>query len=610
MPATKITELTAISTVNTTVDPLPIVDVSDTTQASSGTTKKITVSQIDAAIFGASGSKAIVVDNVAALKALTVSGITDGQLYITRGYYSDNDGGQGAYIYDSASAASDNGGTVIAPTAGSGRFLLQYSGPVNVLQWGAKNTNADASITTAAIQAAVSFVTANQKKAFFPKGTYLLNDSIKIAGQTSRWALEGESRQTTLLQSVVAGDSMPIFEFQGGEITEFNISNFFCEWNTANSVTGYKGCAFFFTTGTGSLGVGVYNFTIENISSVYGFRFFSNYNLSSSTSSGTNIWGATLRKISTSYMRGGSIVLTNAGSGGHPNFEVQSFYVIGKTDGQPVASSPYTYSEPIFNFNGGVNGLQFSDVEINGVSTTSHLFSIVGGPGSSCVFQNSRIENVRFKQNYFGALDINNIGTTINGFEYSAVYVDAGVATQIVRFISNDGVGHKLAIVNLDNSNNAGYPTFNLGAGASVYIVDATPGSISLVGNFPSATGATRYGQGVPNINGVQQFNFSSYSSANPYTPSGSYNNSATNVFKVESAGPTLTINSVSGANIGSEYVFVIKNTGGTLTAITWDAAYLVDSSTVPSGSGKIKTVRFAYDGTNFIQIGAPSGSI
>jgi hypothetical protein len=157
MPATKITELTAISTVNTTVDPLAIVDVSDTTQASSGTTKKITVSQIDAAIFGASGSKAIVVDNVAALKALTVSGITDGQLYITRGYYTDNDGGQGTYIYDTASAVTDNGGTVIAPTAGSGRFLLQYSGELNVKQFGAKgdgSTDDTSALNSAASQAA------------------------------------------------------------------------------------------------------------------------------------------------------------------------------------------------------------------------------------------------------------------------------------------------------------------------------------------------------------------------------------------------------------------------------------------------------------------------
>jgi len=166
MPATKITELTAISTVNTTVDPLAIVDVSDTTQASSGTTKKITVSQIDAAIFGASGSKAIVVDNVAALKALTVSGIADGQLYITRGYYSDNDGGQGTYIYDTASAATDNGGTVIAPTVGTGRFLLQYSGPVNVKQFGAKGDST--TNDTAAIQNAINV----SLSVFIPSGSY------------------------------------------------------------------------------------------------------------------------------------------------------------------------------------------------------------------------------------------------------------------------------------------------------------------------------------------------------------------------------------------------------------------------------------------------------
>lgn len=178
MPATKITELTAISTVNTTVDPLPIVDVSDTTQASSGTTKKITVSQIDAAIFGTTGSKAIVVDNVAALKALTVSGIADGQLYITRGYYSDNDGGQGAYIYDSASAASDNGGTVIAPTAGSGRFLLQYSGELNVKQFGAKGdgvTNDAPSII-----AAITASKASESSLTVPDGTYSISGSTGL----------------------------------------------------------------------------------------------------------------------------------------------------------------------------------------------------------------------------------------------------------------------------------------------------------------------------------------------------------------------------------------------------------------------------------------------
>jgi hypothetical protein len=211
MPATKITELTAISTVNTTVDPLPIFDVSDTTQASSGTTKKITVSQIDAAIFGTTGSKAIVVDNVAALKALTVSGIADGQLYITRGYYSDNDGGQGAYIYDSASAASDNGGTVIAPTAGSGRFLLQIVGSeLNVKQFGAYSDETNATITTSAVTNAFAALPANGGVIKFPSGTYLVN-SINYTA-VSRFNIIGDGYGVSILKK--NSGSSPLLNLQ------------------------------------------------------------------------------------------------------------------------------------------------------------------------------------------------------------------------------------------------------------------------------------------------------------------------------------------------------------------------------------------------------------
>jgi hypothetical protein len=52
MPDAKITALTAISVIDPAVDPLPIVDVSDTAMAASGTTKKITINQI----LGASGT--------------------------------------------------------------------------------------------------------------------------------------------------------------------------------------------------------------------------------------------------------------------------------------------------------------------------------------------------------------------------------------------------------------------------------------------------------------------------------------------------------------------------------------------------------------------------
>jgi hypothetical protein len=52
MPDAKITALTAISVIDPAVDPLPIVDVSDTAMAASGTTKKITINQL----LGASGT--------------------------------------------------------------------------------------------------------------------------------------------------------------------------------------------------------------------------------------------------------------------------------------------------------------------------------------------------------------------------------------------------------------------------------------------------------------------------------------------------------------------------------------------------------------------------
>ena len=69
MPDAKITALTAISVIDVAADVLPIVDISDTSMAASGTTKKITINQI----FGASGS--------ATFSALTVSGAATAQRF-------------------------------------------------------------------------------------------------------------------------------------------------------------------------------------------------------------------------------------------------------------------------------------------------------------------------------------------------------------------------------------------------------------------------------------------------------------------------------------------------------------------------------------------------
>jgi len=82
-------------------------------------------------------------DTIVALKAAT--GV-DGSAYMTLGYYSAGDGGGSTYRFSSASALTDDGGGVIAPTAGSGRYLLQDPGWVNVKQFGAKSDGATDSL--------------------------------------------------------------------------------------------------------------------------------------------------------------------------------------------------------------------------------------------------------------------------------------------------------------------------------------------------------------------------------------------------------------------------------------------------------------------------------
>lgn len=225
MATTRISGLPAITSVDAANDPLPIVDVSDTSQSVTGTTKKITVDQIESAIFGATGSKAIVVDNVAALKALTVASVDDGQFFLTRGYYTDNDGGQGTYIYDAASSTADNGGTVIAPTSGVGRYLLQISFEANVKQFGAKGDGvAD---DTVAIQSAIN--SCEGKKITFPNGNYLVTDSLSIT--VNSYSLVGEKTER---RSFTAGSTGSVITFSPVDKTKFLIKKYL---NAVSSTT-------------------------------------------------------------------------------------------------------------------------------------------------------------------------------------------------------------------------------------------------------------------------------------------------------------------------------------------------------------------------------------
>ena len=135
---------------------------------------------------GGGGTSVVAVANVAALRAMT--DVTDGEVINTRGYYTDNDGGQGQYYFSASSALADNGGTVIAPTVGSGRFLLLNTKVYNVRQFGAKGDNAtdDIAVLDATVLAANSATPSWYLASIYvPNGNYRVSRTWAITGVLS-----------------------------------------------------------------------------------------------------------------------------------------------------------------------------------------------------------------------------------------------------------------------------------------------------------------------------------------------------------------------------------------------------------------------------------------
>jgi hypothetical protein len=103
-----------------------------------------------------------------------------GQIFL-RGYHRPGDGGEGYFLWDPASTAGDNGGTVINPTGngGAGRWVRMTRGAaVTPLWWGAKFD--DAADDSAPIQAAIDFAVATGGEVLLPPGTAKITRTLVL----------------------------------------------------------------------------------------------------------------------------------------------------------------------------------------------------------------------------------------------------------------------------------------------------------------------------------------------------------------------------------------------------------------------------------------------
>ncbi len=180
------------------------------------------------------------VATVAALKALVIANAVDGQCVIVQGYYAGGDGGGGQFRFSSASVAADDGGAVIQPTVGAGRWLRQFSPSLTFCprMWGAKADSA--TDDSAAFAAAIAYVVAN----YSTGATDQKAGNILVSPGNYRIATLVNASALSLLAGAALGSVKLIVDtavgFTAGAATNFRNISFKSATNLTNKAINYS----------------------------------------------------------------------------------------------------------------------------------------------------------------------------------------------------------------------------------------------------------------------------------------------------------------------------------------------------------------------------------
>lgn len=141
-----------------------------------------------------------IVGSITALQRLNTSQYN---YVIVMGYHVANDGGGGLYSFDPLNTADPNGGTIVAPDIGVGRWLLATQERLNVKQFGAVGDNS--TLNDSAFENAIEAANVSRQLLFIPAGTYKFGRTSALPTLTSCPGMIGVSGNTTL-EFVVDGD--------------------------------------------------------------------------------------------------------------------------------------------------------------------------------------------------------------------------------------------------------------------------------------------------------------------------------------------------------------------------------------------------------------------
>lgn len=145
------------------------------------------------------------VKTVADMIALQIPIINNRFTAIVTGRNVENDHGGGTFYFQTNVVTATNLGTIFKPAVANGRWIRDYSGPLNVRWFGAKGdgTNNDA----VAIQAAIDLEQSNGGGVYIPTGNYLHTSPIALnhvgiliqgEGSVEKWGQSVTNRPTKL----------------------------------------------------------------------------------------------------------------------------------------------------------------------------------------------------------------------------------------------------------------------------------------------------------------------------------------------------------------------------------------------------------------------------